>query len=68
MTVCKTASQWELAVQCRERVQHGAPRNLEGWGMGGEGGPRGRGHVYARGFMQKTTQYYKVIILQLQIN
>ena len=53
----------------QERVQHGALRNLEGWdGVGGGGGPGGRGHVYARGFTQKTAQYYKVIILQLQVN
>ena len=46
ITVCKIDSQWEFAVCLRELIQ-GLCINLEEWD--GEGGPRGRGHMYTYG-------------------
>ena len=46
ITICKINSQWEFAVCLRELIQ-GLCINLEEWD--GEGGPRGRGHMYTYG-------------------
>ena len=43
ITLCKMESQWEFAVFLRE-LKQGLCVNLKGWD--GEGGSRGRGHMY----------------------
>ena len=44
VTICKIDSQWEFAV-CLRKFKQGLCNNLEGWD--GEGGSRGRGHMYS---------------------
>ena len=46
ITICKIDSQWEFAVWLR-KLKQGLCNNLEGWD--GEGGSRGRGHMYTCG-------------------
>ena len=71
VTIYKTHSQWEFAVWLRE-LKQGLCINLEGWdgGWRWEGGPRGREYIYIWlihfDIWQKTTKFYKAIILQLK--
>ena len=44
--ICKIDSQWEFSVWFR-KLKQGLCINLEGWD--GEGGPKGRGHIYTNG-------------------
>ena len=47
ITICKIDSQWEFAV-CLRELKQGLCINLEEWD--GEGGSRGRGHMYTYGW------------------
>ena len=67
ITICKIDSQWEFAVWLRE-LKQGLCENLEGYV--GEGGGKKGTWVYPWlilvGIWQKTTRYYKEIILQFK--
>ena len=73
ITVCKTDSQWEFAVWRRE-LKQGLCINLEGWDGEGVGGRFKREGTYVYLWLihvdvwQKTTKFYKAIILPLKIN
>ena len=75
ITICKTDSHWELALWCRELKSStlGQPRGGR-WSGRWKGGSRRRGHMSIYLYLllihvavwQKSTQYCKVIILQLK--
>ena len=72
ITICRTDSQWEFALWLRE-LKQGLCINLEGWDREGVGErfKREGTHVYLWliyvDIWQKTTKFYKAIILQLKI-
>ena len=72
-SICKIDSQWEFALSLRE-LKEGLCNNLEGWD--GEGDWRGFGRegtwvnlrLILVDVFQKTTKFWKAIILHVRIN
>ena len=65
LTRCKIDSQWEFAVWLRE-LKQGLCINLEGWD--GEGGSRGRGHMYTYGWFMLFDRKWQYSVKQLSFN